>query len=173
MNKEDIIEVEVTPDLLAAAQVKALEMGKLPNSFTQGRSNLTGFVGEYSVLKYLTGGIESGLDNTYQYDIIFNDVKLDVKSKKTNVKPLVHYECSVAALNTRQKCDVYVFTRVKTDYSMCWLLGFLPKEEYFDKASFLEKGTVDPSNGWKVSSDCYNVPIEELRPIAELATYAQ
>jgi len=32
----------------------------------------------------------------------------------------------------------------------------------------MEKGTVDSSNGWKVKSDCYNVPINELRPIHEL-----
>jgi hypothetical protein len=167
----DIIEMEVTPDLLSAAQASALEMGKLPNSFTGGRSNLAGFVGEFSVLKYLTGSIDQGLDNTYQYDIIFNELKIDVKSKRTNVKPLLHYECSIAKLNTRQLCDVYVFTRVKNDYSLCWLLGFLPKAEYFELANFMEKGTIDPSNGWKVSSDCYNVPIEELRPLNELTKF--
>ena len=39
-----------------------------------------------------------------------------------------------------------------------------------EEASFMEKGAVDPSNGWKVKTDCYQVPIEKLRPIDELIT---
>jgi len=49
-----------------------------------------------------------------------------------------------------------------------WLLGYLPKEEYFDRAVFLKKGQTDPSNGWTVSADCYNLPIKELKNIEDL-----
>ena len=41
-------------------------------------------------------------------------------------------------------------------------------EDYFKKATFLKKGMVDPSNGWTVSTDCYNLPISELKSIEEL-----
>ena len=110
-----------------------------------------------------------GWTNTYDYDLVLDgDLTLDVKSKRTGFTPKLDYECSITALNTKQKCDMYVFTRVRNDMTVGWILGFLPKEEYFDKATFMEKGTVDSSNGWKVKSDCYNVPINELRPISEL-----
>ena len=38
----------------------------------------------------------------------------------------------------------------------------LTKEEYFNKATFLKKGDIDPSNNYTVKADCYNVPISEL-----------
>jgi hypothetical protein len=44
----------------------------------------------------------------------------------------------------------------------------MPSDEYFEVANFMEKGIIDPSNGWKVSRDCWNLPIEELRNIDEL-----
>jgi len=109
-------------------------------------------------------------ENTFEYDLILNkDIRIDVKTKRTSVKPKINYDCSVVA-NKRQDCDVYVFTRVKNDFSVGWLLGYLPAKEYFEVANFMEKGTIDPSNGWKVSKDCYNIPIDELRNINELIT---
>lgn len=164
MSSDNIIECEVTPEIFLKAREKAVAMGNLKNSITRGGGNLAGFIGELLVLEYLKG---EELDNTYDYDIIYEGIKIDVKTKRTSVKPLEHYECSIAKLNTKQKCDVYVFTRVKNDYSVGWILGFMDKEEYFKKATFLKKGTTDPSNGWKVKSDCYNLPISDLEKLSE------
>ena len=58
---------------------------------------------------------------------------------------------------------MYAFTRVHKDYSVGWFLGMLNKKEYFDKAVFMKKGSLDPANGYTVRADCYNVPISELR----------
>ena len=41
-------------------------------------------------------------------------------------------------------------------------LGVLTKGDYYDKATFLRKGDVDPSNNYTVKADCYNVRIDEL-----------
>ena len=48
------------------------------------------------------------------------------------------------------------------DFSKGWYLGVLTKEDYYDKATFLRKGDVDPSNNYTVKADCYNVRIDEL-----------
>lgn len=167
---DDIIERVVTTPIMTAAHEKSMEMGTLRNSVTNGAGNLVGFVGEGLVHEYLQDqGQMCGWTNTYDYDLILEgDITIDVKSKRTGFPPRLDYECSITAYNTKQKCDVYVFTRVRNDMTVGWILGFLPKSEYFDKATFMEKGTVDSSNGWKVKSDCYNVPINELRPIHEL-----
>jgi hypothetical protein len=74
----------------------------------------------------------------------------------------------VAALNTKQACDIYVFTRVLKDMTKGWILGWLNKEDYFNSAIFLKKGQVDPSNNWKVLTDCYNLPIHKLNNIEDL-----
>jgi len=49
-----------------------------------------------------------------------------------------------------------------------WLLGYINKKDYFEKATFLKKGSIDPSNNWKVSTDCYNLPINKLKDIDNL-----
>ena len=90
------------------------------------------------------------------------DMKVDVKTKQTSVKPLPHYECSIAKLNTNQKCDAYAFVRILNDFSKGWFLGVLTKDDYYAKATFLRKGDVDPSNNYTVKADCYNVRIDEL-----------
>ena len=140
-------------------------MGVLNNSITRGEGNVIGFLGEILVANHL----DITLDNTYDYDLIFNGKKIDVKSKKVSSSPRGHYECSVAALNTKQKCDLYVFTRIKNDLSEGWILGCLEKEKYLTDSKFLKKGTIDPDNNWKVLTDCYNLPINKLENIENLS----
>ena len=153
-----MIEVKITDEMLIKAREKTVEMGKLYNSILRGKGNMSGFIGEQLALKVLGGAWE----NTYDYDLKVNDIRIDVKTKHTSVKPLPHYECSIAAFNTKQDCDGYAFVRVLNDFSVGWFLGVLTKQDYFDKATFLKKGEVDPSNNYTVKADCYNVRIDEL-----------
>ena len=155
-----MIEVEVTADMLIQARDKAAEMGKLRNSITSGAGNIAGFIGE-AIAQQVLGGT---LTNTYDYDLVLDDgIKVDVKTKQTSVKPLETYECSIANLNTTQRCDHYVFIRVKNDFTVGWYLGSYPKEQYMKDAVFMKKGTIDPSNGYVVKSDCYNLKINQLK----------
>ena len=153
-----MIEVNITDDMLIKAREKSVEMGKLHNSILRGRGNMSGFIGEQIALHILGGN----WDNTFDYDLVSNDIKVDVKTKQTSVKPLPHYEWSIAKLNTKQKCDAYAFVRILNDFSKGWYLGVLTKGDYYDKATFLRKGDVDPSNNYTVKADCYNVRIDEL-----------
>jgi hypothetical protein len=153
-----MIEVTISDDMLIKAREKAVEMGKLHNSILRGKGNMSGFIGEQIALHVLGGTWE----NTYDYDMKVGDTRIDVKTKQTSVKPLPHYECSIAAFNTKQDCDGYAFVRVLNDFSIGWFLGVLTKQDYFDKATFLKKGDVDPSNNYTVRADCYNVRIDEL-----------
>tara|TARA_R110002167_G_C12205446_1_gene607192 strand:+ start:34 stop:528 length:495 start_codon:yes stop_codon:yes gene_type:complete len=155
---------KITKEDVDLANEMSNNMGTLNNSITKGRGNVIGFLGEIIVAKEL--GI--ALDNTYDYDLIFNNKKIDVKSKKVSSAPRDYYECSVAALNTKQKCDFYIFTRIKNDLSEGWILGCLEKEKYLEDSKFLKKGSIDPDNNWKVLTDCYNLPISRLETIEEL-----
>ncbi len=139
-------------------------MGKLNNSITKGKGNIHGFLGEIITANFLS----VSTFNTYDYDIIFNNIKIDVKTKRVNTPPRNYYECSISDLNTKQKCDVYVFTRILNDMTKGWLLGYINKKDYFEKATFLKKGSIDPSNNWKVLTDCYNLPINKLKDINNL-----
>jgi hypothetical protein len=156
--------IKIKKEDINLANKMSSSMGTLNNSITKGQGNVIGFLGEIIVANEL--GIT--LDNTYDYDLIFNDKRIDVKSKKVSSVPRDYYECSVAALNTRQRCDLYMFTRIKNDLSEGWILGYLEKEKYLTDSKFLKKGSIDPDNNWKVSTDCYNLPINKLETIGRL-----
>jgi hypothetical protein len=157
-----VIEVAVSAAMLVEARDKAAEMGRLYNSIIRGAGNIAGFIGE-AIAQQVLGG---KLNNTYDYDLVLPDGKtIDVKTKQTSVKPLVTYECSIAALNTTQECDYYAFVRVKNDFTVGWYLGVYDKKQYMEDAVFMKKGTVDPSNGYTVKSDCYNLKISELKEL--------
>ena len=154
-----MIEIRVSDDVLIEARNMAEEMGQLRNSFTKGAGNIAGFIGEL-VVRELLGAKQQ---NTKDYDLLLPDgIKLDVKTKRTSVKPKENYDCSVAKISLHQQCDAYAFCRVKNDYTLCWFLGMIDHDKYFEKSRFLEKGTVDPSNNFTVKSSCYNLAISEL-----------
>jgi hypothetical protein len=154
-----MIEIKVSDETLLEARKQAVEMGMLNNSITRGQGNVAGFVGEL-VTAELLGATQ---ENTYDYDLVLlNGETVDVKTKRTSVTPLPHYDCSVAKLSGHQTCDHYAFVRVKNDYSTAWFLGMLPRLQYYDVARHMKKGDVDPDNGYVVKSTCYNLSIEDL-----------
>jgi len=155
-----MIEVQITLDMIDNARTKSTKMGVLKNSIIRGNGNIAGFVGEQIALRCIGGEWQ----NTYEYDILMEDGhRIDVKTKQTSVAPLPDYDCSIAKFNTKQECDSYAFVRVKKDLTIGWYLGTIKKDIFFDKARFMKKGMVDPSNNYKVKSDCYNLKIKELQ----------
>ena len=111
--------------------------------------------------------IDGTINNTYDYDIVSKSgIKYDVKTKRCTSEPKPFYECSVANFNTKQKCDRYAFVRIENKnkrWGRAWVLGWLEHDEYFEKAKKLTKGQIDPSNGFIVRADCYNVAISDLK----------
>ena len=152
-------EIELTEDIIDECKSKASEIGKLNNSITNGKGNLAGVIGEYIVHKHLR---DSKWENTYDYDLIYKDKKIDVKTKRCNSEPLHFYDCSIAETSLHQICDEYVFVRVLNDFTKAWILGGMEQKKYFESSRKMTKGQIDPSNGFKVKSNCYNMQIKEL-----------
>lgn len=161
-----IVPLDITPEIFAEATSYAEEMGKLNNSITEGQGNTSGFIGELLFVNYMKSlEIPCILNHTYDYDIVLDPqqpIYVDVKTKRTTVAPDPLYECSIADFNIKQKCDIYVFTRVDLLKNKGYILGWYPKKDYFEKARFLKKGQVDGSNNFVVKSDCYNMYIKDL-----------
>jgi hypothetical protein len=161
-------EVPISKIQLNAARIKAEQMGTLKNSITRGEANLEGFLGEILVAKH----IKAQVKNTYNYDLIKDGRKIDVKTKRCTSEPRADYECSIAAYNTKQKCDYYIFVRILEDHSRGWILGMIKKDEYFKRARFCKEGETDPKShlGWKFKADCYNLEIKELYECKQVET---
>ena len=161
-----MIEINITDEIFNSAVERSKEMGALSNSITKGKGNIAGFIGETVVAHHL--GVT--LNNTYDYDLIYNGEKIDVKTKRTTVTPKPFYDCSVADYNPNQVCDAYIFVRVMNNYSKAWILGYSTKVDYFKKSTLLTRGMADPSNDFIVIADCHNIRISDLSEIPERTT---
>jgi len=153
----------IPDDITSKARKISDELGGLNHSILKGKGNEAGMVGELMACKYL-GLIYSP---TYNYDVVTSsNITIDVKTKRTTMNFVkINFDASIPAYNTKQKCQVYLFTRYNTFeniHNLCWLIGWIPKKEYFDKARFMKKGTLDPSNNWTVKADCYNLSYNNL-----------
>lgn len=153
-----MIQVEIKKEWVKEAKKKAEEMGRLRHSILKGNGNITGFVGEFMVANFLNAKIE----NTYDYDLVKNDLKIDVKSKKCTTVPRLDYDCSVPAYNTKQKCDYYVFTRIMDNFETGWICGIISKEKFFKNARLYKKGEIDKSNWMEFKENSYNLKIKDL-----------
>lgn len=159
----DFICVNITESMIALAKEKAKNLGTLRNSIRKGEGNLAGFLGEMAFAQKFHNKCQ--LSNSYDRDIKAGKFNVEIKTKDRTVFPKITYECSIANYNTSQDSDFYVFVslfRQNGKYVKAFILGFMNKKEYFEKSKFLAEGTVDPSNDWKVSADCWNLPIHEL-----------
>ena len=76
---EDIL---IKSEWVKEAHQKSTDMGLINNSITRGAGNMAGFLGEIMVMNSLPRGC---INNTYEYDIEFDDLRIDVKTKRTSV----------------------------------------------------------------------------------------
>jgi hypothetical protein len=93
---------------------------------------------------------------------------VDVKTKRTSVKPLPHYECSISTYY-EQQCDLYAFVRVHNDMHIGWFLGVYDRVAYYKDCTHFKKGDIDQSNGFKFKADAYNLPISQLKDVSYAA----
>lgn len=153
-----ILELPITEDVLQQAKLRHKEMPQLKNSITGNKGLLHGLVGEIIVANYLNADIIGD----YDYDLLKNGIRLEVKTKVVTSPPLDHFEVSIANFNIKQQCDYYLFTRIMDDFSAGWFLGAMPKNVYLTRSRELKKGTIDGDNKYKVRADCWNFRIDEL-----------
>jgi len=158
-----MIEIKPTDNQIKEARRMAWGTTGLQGSITQGGGSPAGALGEILVRDLL--GCK--MINTPHYDLLMDDTRIDVKTKRCASAPKPFYECSIAAHGTKQDCDEYVFVRVLNNLQQAWVLGTIPKDEYFAKAVRHKKGDKDESNNFTFKSDCYNLPISELWKIEQ------
>jgi len=146
---------------------RAVDLGSLPGSIEGGGGNMAGLLGEEAFCEVF----DADPDPTYEWDARISlldgaERTVDIKTKRRTVAPRPDYEVSIADHNTEQDADIYYFASVNTEADTVTLCGYLPTEDYFDRAEFHEKGEVDPDNGFRFTADCWNVPIRDLRQFA-------
>jgi len=148
----------ISNSAIKRVKARAEKLPLLNNSIRKGEGSLVAYIGEEIVKNVLNGEIK----DTYDYDIVYQGTKVDVKSKERTVAPKAYYECSVADFNTKQECDEYAFVSVLNTLKEAWYLGKISKIDFYKNATFHRKGEVDPNNNFTFKADCYNIPINLL-----------
>lgn len=156
-----MIVVDITSVDLENAE-KLYSFHCLNNSVMEGKSNIYGAIGELALEKYLKSKNRVvDFKSTFDYDMIVSGKKIDVKTKRTTVVPKDDYLCSVAAFNTKQRCDYYVFTRVSEKKDVAYILGYISKGDFYSRSTFYKKGDIDV-NGFVFKADNYSIKIKDL-----------
>ena len=148
----------ISNSVIRRARARAEQLPLLNNSIRRGEGSLVAYIGEEVAKNVLNGEIK----DTYDYDIVYQGTKVDVKTKERTVAPKPYYECSVADFNTKQNCDEYAFVSVLNTLKEAWYLGKISKPNFYEKAAFHRKGEIDPANNFTFKADCYNIPISLL-----------
>lgn len=177
---QHIIQIPLSAEMIEFAAIKAEQHREIQenqkiafyNSITKGEGNFLCFCGEAAAKVYC--GLDFTLNmNHYKHDFIFKEYKIEVKSKFTSVVPRLNYEGSVTDVNKSQG-EFYLHTRVyfphgKNHPPTCvYLMGWIPRKQYFQKASLVKEGQYDSSNNWTCSKDCWNVYYHDMLPMEKI-----
>lgn len=170
-------QIHFNKQMINQAVKKAKQLGEINNSITKGAGNVAGYLSEIALCKHLgckNVSCDPG-DYKYDFDLLKNDKKIEVKTKRRTVDPQPHYEVSIAESSKHQQTDFYAFMSItfskkfgfgKDVKYYCptslWLCGFMQSDKYFSYARYLKKGQVDGSNGFTVKANMFNLPIEKL-----------
>lgn len=156
-----MIRLNISPEQLQRAK-EMYEFNALKNSVTEGKSNIYGAIGEVMVYDYFKDTFDVQLENTFDYDLIINGKRIEVKTKKTsNIVVNEEYNVNIFATSTKQMCDYYFFTIVTDDFKVCYLLGYLKRFDFYKIATFAKKGQPDGPN-FNFRADSYSVKIKDL-----------
>lgn len=171
-----MIEVGINPETLNRALRRDIEAGPAYRgaSIAGGKGRFYGFLGEEIVKQAMP---ELILDNTKDYDFIWRNFTFDVKTKTRKEPPKSWFDATVDKSAKHQLPDFYIFVQILAPpnlikqsiqeirsfhYQKAWILGFMPRGQFYQTARFFNQGDVDPSNGIKYRDSIYLVRCEQL-----------
>tara|TARA_R110002051_G_scaffold32786_2_gene73909 strand:- start:23133 stop:23678 length:546 start_codon:yes stop_codon:yes gene_type:complete len=172
-----MISLPFSEEMIERAKLKASSLGSINNSILRGAGNLAGYLGEEALASHTGATIVSndrGLEK-YNHDLLLEDKRrIEVKTKRRTVAPKPHYDVSVARTSKHQQPDIYAFISLQFEratkshpkkyygLNKIWLCGYMPANEYWEKATLWKSGQIDKRNNFKTHVDMYNLEIEEL-----------
>ncbi len=164
------IEVKITPEMMEVAEREDPGHAYNGNSFLKGAGNKIGILGE---LVFQSLFPEAVRRSTRSYDFVLGDITVDVKTKGTTqtTPPRQSYESSVCIYSLHQDCSAYAFVRVNVEAGLAWVLGWTPRETLPFKSRYVEKGSVDPSNGFVAKQACLSLLHRDLLEMSELKEF--
>lgn len=174
VDNHQIITIPITKKMIDFVN-KRVRSGVLNSrTLVDGEGNRSGLFGEVIVANYL------GYDNVLvpetkeeekNYDLMYHNVKIDVKTKGNCIKPKSDFDCSIPLYQNFQKCDVYIFTRISKDETSGWIKGWIKKEDFWKYAK--KKASKYNNAGRDTVGEHMEVLVSFLEPIETLKEYCK
>jgi hypothetical protein len=139
------VEVEITDGMRDRARARAQEVfcsrRELCKFGSEKKRIAEGYLGEEMVIDYLDA---DRVDDSESDIIDKTGSRLEVKTITAKFRPPPNYLCTVNSPREEgmrpQDADFYVFTRIRNDYKVGWILGFIRCDEFLRRATYVEKG---------------------------------
>lgn len=161
-----MIQIDTGPEGIELAKRRRAQMPESSkDSILKGEGTLAGVVAEIYSAKYF----DAGLGESFQFDIQKSGRLGEVKTHRRNVIPRAHYMVRVCKKNDRQQCHTYIFCSILFDLSRLWIVGLMPREEFFQTAQEIEVGTKQ-DDGFIAKESCWQLRIAELYPVPIIAS---
>lgn len=163
ISNKDFIEIKITPEVYALAEQRAIDFGKMPDSLYDGERVIYGKIGEIICQDLLK---TSSFIDSYEYDISFKGLKIDVKFRSINRRPNINSYCKVFKKKRMQNCDFYLFGFVEKEFSKAWIAGYMKKSIFLEQAIEVKKGDNLPgTKDYKAKMDSYEIQAIRLKNI--------
>lgn len=160
-----MIEILITENQIKRAK-KLYSFNNLNNSITKGKNEIYGAIGEIITLDfYNKESLNASYVGSFDYDLRIFDKRVDVKTKKVNNAPKLNHNATIPAANTKQKTDIYLFVYVLSDFTKAFLVGWLPKDLFFETATLKRKGEFDGNTSFQYRADTYSTTLDKLYAI--------
>ena len=130
------IPITLTKEMWDLAEKRCKNMPKYKDSLNNGKDKIIGAMGVIISEIYYKG---STFADTSEYDIIYNNKTIEIKSRTLEKRPSPYVEFLLPKLR-KQNSDYYLFCGISRKNNIGWILGYLPRDEVFEKAQFIEAG---------------------------------
>lgn len=152
-----MLEIKIDEADILYAENRSKLVGAMSGSRTAGKGNVVGFLGELIVSRIY----DVPLYDTFEYDMIIDGQKIDVKTKSCSSEPKSNYKCSVMSYQLKNEVDGYIFARANLSAKIVWVLGYFSKQDLVRFGQFAKKG--EPDGNFLFTEDCWSITIAELK----------
>ena len=167
-----MLDLKLTDEIRQYAynQVKTHNFGQRSSGFNGNfERQYTGIVGECIVYKALNKELPQYDSGSLIEDIVINNKKIDIKSMARNVDMKDFYVHNFVGYQKNFPNDIYIFNSIVKQDRTIQICGWLPKDEFFMKCSFFDKGMPrfrSDGSSFKTKAPLYEIENKELNAIS-------
>lgn len=143
--------------------------------YAKKESRMAGILGEVVFEKFANTYFDTPCIKSergaVQYDFLFDNQRIDVKTKFRSVVPKQDFEASFFMYQSVfTNVDMYAFLSTITNYKTVWFCGYLPKKQWIENSHgrIWKAGETDPTNGKVFHSDTYSVQYKYLYSFVDI-----